>query len=203
MSMYVEILGYVGSLIILISLTMKSIVKLRWINAVGSLLFVFFAVLTNSAPTVVMNLGIIFIDLWYVYKISKNKAVYKMIKAEPKSAFLEFFYESYKNEIDAIFGDRAINEAKDISYFVCNGEIAGLFAWSESTSKECQILIDFVTPQYRDTKIGMYFFDQQLHEFREKGFVRLKYINVGASHWKYLTKIGFTETQIGSFEKEL
>ena len=59
MDVYINLLGYTGSFIILISLTMKSIVKLRWINAAGSLLFVIFAFLTKSTPTIVMNIGII------------------------------------------------------------------------------------------------------------------------------------------------
>ena len=48
-----------------------------------------------------------------------------------------------------------------------------------------------------------YFFDRQLPQFREKGYTRFIYSNVGASHWKYLAKIGFRETRIGSFEKDI
>ncbi|TAH55798.1 MAG: hypothetical protein EWM51_00925 [Treponema sp.] len=203
MDVYINLLGYAGSFIILISLTMKSIVKLRWINAAGSLLFVIFAFLTKSTPTIVMNIGIIVIDLWYVFKISKVKADYRLVKAERGSAFLDFFYELHRKEIVGIFGEDSFAEARGFSYFVCNGEIAGLFAWKENSPAECQILIDFVTPRYRDTKIGRYFFDRQLPLFREKGYIRFVYNNVGAAHWKYLSKIGFRETSIGSFEKEI
>ena len=60
----IDALGYLASFIILISLTMKSVVKLRWINAAGSLLFVVFAALTRSVPTIVMNAGIMAKDLF-------------------------------------------------------------------------------------------------------------------------------------------
>jgi len=108
MSGYIDLLGYVASFIILISLTMKSIVKLRWINAAGSFLFVVFAFLTKSTPTIVMNLGIIFIDIAYVLGLSLKHSDYHLVKAERGSAWLEFFYQSNKIEIDDIFGVDAI-----------------------------------------------------------------------------------------------
>lgn len=203
MAFYIDMLGYFASFIILISLTMKSIVKLRWINAAGSLLFVLFAVLTRSAPTVVMNFGIICIDIFYVLRITKIKDDYQMVRAERGSEFLEFFYQAHKKEICAIFGEDAFSESRGFSYFVCNNEIAGLFAWKENSPTECHVMIDFVTPRYRDTRIGKYFFSHQLPFFKEKGFTRFVYQNVGPRHWKYLMRIGFREETIGCFVKDL
>jgi GNAT superfamily N-acetyltransferase len=200
---YIDLLGYVASFIILISLTMKSLVRLRWINAFGSLLFVVFAFLTKSTPTIFMNLGIVAIDLFFIWRITRNKNEYKLIKAERGSAFLDYFYQRHRKEIDAIFGETSFASATGFSYFVCNGEIAGIFAWRENSPTECQILIDFVTPRYRDTKIGSYFFRQQLPYFREKGYLKFVYREVGERHWKYLAKIGFTSESMGSFSKEI
>jgi hypothetical protein len=200
---YIEGLGYVASFIILVSLTMKSIVKLRWINAAGSALFVLFAFLTRSTPTVVMNLGIIFIDLWYVSRMSRAKSVYELVPAEQGSAYLDFFYRQNKVEIDETFGPDALAHAEGFSYFVCDNEIAGLFAWKENSPTECRIMIDFVTPRYRDTKIGSYFFEKQLPSFRNKGYTRFVYSSVGQKHWKYLGKIGFHHDTLGNFFKEI
>jgi hypothetical protein len=203
MNLYVELLGYAASFIILISLTMKSIVKLRWINAAGSLLFVVFAVLTRSWPTVVMNVGIIFIDVIFVMSLSRKAGDYRLVKAERGSAWLEFFYETNRTEIESIFGPDAFAAAKSFSYFVCNGEVAGLFAWKELSTTECQIVIDFVTPRFRDTKIGRYFFDRHISAFREKGYARFVYKDVGRAHWKYLEKIGFTREGEGCYSKTI
>jgi len=203
MSGYIDLLGYVASFIILVSLTMKSIVKLRWINAVGSLLFVLFAFLTKSTPTIVMNLGIILIDLWYVIGITVKRSDYHLVKAERGSAWLDYFYQCNQIEIDDIFSLDAFGEAKHFSYFVCNDEIAGLLAWKEISPVECRIMIDFVTPRFRDLKIGTYFFLQHLSIFREKGYSRLVYENVGKRHWKYLGKLGFIESSPGCFVKNI
>lgn len=202
-AVYIEALGYLASFIILVSLTMKSIVKLRWINAFGSLLFVIFAVLTNSVPTIFMNCGIVIIDLWYVFKIMRIRTDYRMVPAERNSAFLFFFYEKYQNEIQSIFGENAFSTATGFAWFIVNNEIAGLFAWKESSATECRILIDFVTERYRDTKVGQYFFEDKLEDFLEKGFTSFTYLNVNKPHWKYLRKIGFTEDSIGCFSKTI
>lgn len=199
----IEALGYVASFIILVSLTMKSIVRLRWINAAGSALFVAFAVLTRSVPTVFMNLGIVAIDLFYVFKMARIRVDYRMVRAERHSAFLEFFYGRHRQEIDSIFGEEAFGEASHFAWFTVNDEIAGLFAWKEDSPTECRVLIDYVTSRYRDTKIGRYFFEDRLPEFRERGYETLRYVNVGESHWAYLRKIGFTEDSPGCFTKKI
>lgn len=199
----IEALGYLASFIILVSLTMKSIVKLRWINAFGSFLFVIFAVLTKSIPTVFMNCGIVVIDLWYVYRMTHIKTDYKMVPAERNSAFLAFFHDKYNAEIESIFGDTAFSSATGFSWFVVNNEIAGLFAWKEDSVTDCRILIDFVTERYRDTKIGQYFFESKRTDFLEKGFSNFIYLNVKKPHWNYLRKIGFTEDSIGCFSKRI
>lgn len=203
MSGYVDLLGYVASFIILVSLTMKSLVKLRWINAAGSALFIVFAVLTRSFPTVVMNCGIVIIDLAFVWKLTKRRSEYALVKAERGSAYLEYFYQKHRREIDSTFGEAAFAEARGFSYFVCDGDIAGIFGWRENSPTECQILIDFVTARYRDTKIGSWFFERQLPAFREKGYSRFVYRDVGAAHWKYLERIGFKHETLGNFSKEI
>jgi hypothetical protein len=199
----VSALGYAASLVILVSLTMKSIVRLRWINAAGSALFVVFAILTRSWPTVAMNLGIIAIDLWYAFRVVGRKEDFRLIHAERSSAFLEFFYRENEAEIVGIFGEEAFGESKGFSYFVRNAEIAGLFAWRENSPVECAILIDFVTERYRDAKIGRYFFSRHLASFREKGYERLVCETAHPRHARYLSKLGFIEERPGFFAKDI
>ncbi len=191
MEYWIELLGYAASLIILVSLTMKSIVKLRIINAVGSALFVVFAVLTRSTPTVVMNIGIICIDLYYVWVVRGLRTGYNLVAAEKEAAFLDFFYQTHQTELDSIFGERPLAEADGLSWYIADNEIAGLFAWQALPGGVCRILVDFVTPRYRDTKIGAHFFGEQLSRFAAQGFTALVYRGVGQEHWKYLRKIGF------------
>ncbi len=199
----IEALGYAGTLVILVSLMMKSLVKFRWINAVGSLLLVAFAIATGSWPVVAMNLGIIAIDLYFIARLSSMPREYKLVAAERDSALLLYFYAQNRGEITALFGETAFADARYFTYFVRGSEVAGLFAWRDSVPGECLVSVDFVTPRYRDTSIGRYFFGNQLPAFRDRGYSRIAYRNVGYGHWKYLRSLGFKDLGGGDFEKDI
>lgn len=71
---FLEIFGYLGSFVVLVSLTMSSIVKLRWINLLGATMFTIYAVLINAYPAIFMNLGIVIIDIYYLTKLRRVRA---------------------------------------------------------------------------------------------------------------------------------
>lgn len=68
-----ELFGYAGSFVVLISLTMSSIVRLRWINLLGATMFTIYATMINAYPAIFMNLGIMIIDIYYLLKLYKTK----------------------------------------------------------------------------------------------------------------------------------
>ncbi len=73
MEFTVETLGFIASFIVLISLLMSSIKLLRWINLVGAILFACYGILISSVPTIFMNFGIVFINIFYLSKIYSTK----------------------------------------------------------------------------------------------------------------------------------
>ncbi len=68
----VEWIGYLASLIILISYITKNITTLRVIGTVGCVLFVMYGVIIESWPLVITNGTIVFINLYYIF-IKKKK----------------------------------------------------------------------------------------------------------------------------------
>ena len=70
---YTELLGYLASLVILISFLMKDIKKLRIINCVGCGLFVMYGVLLFSIPLIITNVAIMVINIVYLVKMIKSK----------------------------------------------------------------------------------------------------------------------------------
>lgn len=69
---WVEIIGYCGSGIVVVSLMMKSIVRLRWINLIGALFFVVYGFFIKSNPVVVLNLFIVFADAYHIIRLRKD-----------------------------------------------------------------------------------------------------------------------------------
>ncbi|MBL4669339.1 MAG: YgjV family protein [Flavobacteriales bacterium] len=67
-----EIIGYMASLVVLLSFLMKDVTKLRKVNIVGCLLFVAYGVFLGfSIPIIVTNVAIAIINVVYLIKTKK------------------------------------------------------------------------------------------------------------------------------------
>lgn len=70
----VEIIGYFASIMVAISLTMKNIIWLRWLNFVGCTLFVIYGVFISAWPVAGMNAFVAGINIYHLIKIYRAKA---------------------------------------------------------------------------------------------------------------------------------
>lgn len=64
----VEGLGYLASVLVAISFLMKSINKLRFVNLVGSICFVIYAIAIHAIPVALINLFTVCINVYYLTK---------------------------------------------------------------------------------------------------------------------------------------
>jgi hypothetical protein len=64
----VEIFGYFAMIVVLISMLMTDIKKLRITNSVASLMFLIYGLFLSAYPIVVMNSLVIMINLYKLYK---------------------------------------------------------------------------------------------------------------------------------------
>lgn len=69
---YIEWIGYLASLLIVVSLTMSDIVKLRIVNSIGCVVFVTYGILVGAYPVIVSNFAIVIINIYYLYKMKKS-----------------------------------------------------------------------------------------------------------------------------------
>ena len=90
MPSWVEWVGYVASLIVLISLVMSSVKRLRWINLSGSLIFAVYGILISSYPVAAMNLGIVLVNSYYLYQIYSKKDLFELIPVQDDAYFEHF-----------------------------------------------------------------------------------------------------------------
>ena len=129
---FIEILGYIASIIVFISLMMKSLVKLRLINAAGSLLFVIFALTTASFPTAVLNIGIVVIDIYYFLKMVRVQDNFEIMYVEKDNPLVNRFYNKNRKEIETLFGTKAFAQSEKAAFFFRNDDTAGLLAYSSA-----------------------------------------------------------------------
>ena len=68
-AMLIEIFGYIGSVLVVVSMLMPSIVKLRVINTIGSIVSGIYALIVGAFPLVLMNSCLIIINIYNYYYI--------------------------------------------------------------------------------------------------------------------------------------
>ena len=73
MNIYLEIFGYIGTALIILSMTMKSMEKLRIFNIAGSIISIIYSVIVVAWPTVVLNVCLATINIYHLIKAYRVK----------------------------------------------------------------------------------------------------------------------------------
>lgn len=200
-----EWIGYVASLVVAISLVMSSIIKFRWINLLGSILFAVYGFLINAWPVCFFNSAIVFINLYFLYKIYSKKEKFEIIATSQNEDLLHKFIEFHKNEIIKISPDFDFNLAdKEYNYFITrNMALVGLFLAKKESENTIIVGLDFVTPQYRDFKNGAFLFNSLQSTFKKDEIKTIKAIAKTKAHANYLQEMGFNSEDNQQFVKHI
>ncbi len=73
MNIYLEIFGYLGTALVLLSMMMTSMKRLRIFNMAGSVISAIYAIAMNTWPVVLLNLGLILINLFQLVREGRNE----------------------------------------------------------------------------------------------------------------------------------
>ncbi len=198
--MLVELVGYFASLLVLISFLMTSVIRLRIVDSIGALIFAIYAVIIRSYPTALMNLALVGINMYYLYKLIKSPRQYAVITEEPGSASLAYFLNYYGADIKKCFPDFAFEKAGiNAAYMVVHDTVpAGILLGQDHKDGNFEIFLDYATPQYRDCSVGEYLYA----ELSGKGIARISFPDAPMGHEEYLKKTGFVKED-GVYGKRL
>ena len=189
-----EIVGYVASVLVAVSLMMSSILKLRLVNLVGSAAFTVYGVLIHAYPVAAVNLLIVFINLYYLRQMLGAREFFKLLRVRPDSEYLGYFLDFYRDDIQRFSpGFAAAPSEGQLTFFVLRDMVpAGLFIGERGADGSLRVLLDFVIPQYRDFKTGKYLFSRQVDFFRSLGITAIVSEPGSREHSAYLRRMGFT-----------
>ncbi len=191
---FYEILGYVSSIIIVISMMMNSLIRLRIVNMTGAFLFSVYGFLIGAYPVGVLNGIIVFVNLYQLYKLYSRKEDFRIIQPQMHDEFIQAFVDHYKKEIKHFQPDFDFNLNKiDVVFIILrNMNVAGLVLGTNLPEQNLKINLDFVIPEYRDMKIGQFLFVENKEYIKDKNISRIITTAKNDAHAEYLRKIGFT-----------
>lgn len=197
--MILELVGYFASLLVLISLLMTSVVKLRVINMIGSFIFAVYALFIHSYPTAVMNFCLVGVNIYFLIKMARTERVFTFLRVGPGDAYFRHFLQYYGEDIQKYFSPETAALGTDTAFLVCcDTTPAGVLTARRVEEGTLEVALDYTTPQYRDCSVGRYLYGQ----LAEQGYKKLIVPAATEVHGAYLKKMGFVQAGQG-YVKEL
>lgn len=191
----IEYIGYLASVLILISLVMSSNLKLRIFNLLGGIAWIVYGVLTKAWPIAIMNACIACVNIYFLIKMFRMNEYFKTLPIDKNSEYLRNFLEMYNTDINKYFSTTDLDvDNSDVSFYILRNVVpAGFFVGNKVSENTLRVDFDYVVPAYRDFKLGKYVYSDQKDFFLDKGYNKLITYTDIEKHEKYLNKMGFKE----------
>lgn len=198
-AMMIECIGYAGSILVLISFLMTSVVKLRIVNSVGGVIFATYAMIIHSYPTAVMNICLVLINLHFLWRLRNQGNSYEMVCVDSRDQFLNYLLKEREEDIKKCFPGLCVDLAGvNKAWLVCCNMAPASILLGNDNDGNLDIALDYSLPAYRDCSVGEYL----MSSLPRYGIRRLSYSGPTENHRKYLAKMGFV-LQNGAYVKNL
>lgn len=86
---WIDIVGYVASVLVAASFFMKSLVRLRWVSLTGSAIFSLYGALIGAWPVVVTNLVVVGANILNLIRLRRSASSINAVPMRPESPFLQ------------------------------------------------------------------------------------------------------------------
>jgi len=154
-----DLLGWVGSAILVLSLLQSRVLRLRVVNAVGTLTLLVFNALIEVWPMTAMNAVLLVVNLRFIVTLLReqhDETVFEVVRAEPGDPFLQRILTVQADDIRRFQPEAgwAPVEERDHAFVVLRGtEIVGVVLL-DADGDVARIRLDYVVPAYRDFTPG-------------------------------------------------
>ncbi len=192
-----EIIGYLASAVIVTSLTMTSVLKLRIIGLVGATSFGLYGVLIGAVPVIITNVVIMGVHAFYLREMLGVKEYFTLLEVQAGSAYLRYFIEFHGDEIRRRLPGFTLRDSPThLRVFILRDAVpAGLLIADCRPDGSMLIDLDFVVPEYRDFKIARYLFTPGSGALAGREISRVFSPPGTEANQRYLRRMGFVETR--------
>lgn len=199
---WIELIGYVGSVLVVASLTQSRILTLRVLSLSGAIVFTVYGVLIASIPIVATNLVLFGINVWHLWKITTGREEFSLLEVSYDSAYLRRFLEFHADEIAASQPDFAGVREGDTVLMVLRDMVPTLAVVGRKRGEDTfRIFLDYAIPQYRDFKSGPWLYENRADFFHRMDVERIVTTALTDIQVKYLKKAGFRPRDDGKWER--
>jgi hypothetical protein len=189
----IEFLGYVASALVVVSLAMTSVVRLRVISLVGGVLFAIYGFLIDSLPIAVVNVIVVVLNTFFLWKAFTDKEYFTLLEVRPESLYVAGLVDFYREDIARFLPAFRLQPDDDQLAILTLRDMVpvGLFIGRPEGEGTLRVLLDYVTPVHRDLKAARFLFGRSQQVFTDRGYHRLVSEGGSPTHNRYLERIGF------------
>lgn len=188
-----ELVGYVASALVVVSLAMTSVVRLRMISLAGSVVFVVYGLLISSVPIVITNVAIGALNVWFLRAELGGRRDLGAVEVPVDSPFLEDFLRFHLADIRRFQPDFEPPAPADdlVAWLLMRDGLPAGALIGRHEGSDLRILLDHVTKPYRDSQISTWLYGTGSGVFRARGIDRLVSAPGTEHHRPYLERMGF------------
>lgn len=189
-----ELVGYLGSLLIVVSLTRTSLLHFRLVGLAGSGTFLVYSLLIQAYPIAVVNVVIIGVHSFFLRQLLSTKhEFFTSLELHGNSRYLRHFLDFYRDDIQDYQPGFTFEPRDDqVRAFILRDTIpAGVFIGRACADDTIEVELDYVAPPYRDFKVAEYLYSDRSQIFGAAGRRRI-WTEVGNDeHAAYFRRFGF------------
>jgi len=199
-----EIIGYAASILIAISLMMKSLIRLRLLNGMGAVVFVIYGLLIRAYPVAILNGLIVIIDIFYLIQMNRRRDYFTLMEVSPDSTYLNVFLRLQKKDIEQFFPDFDYDpKPEDHLFFILRNTIPAGIVIIRKENQMGHVMLDYALPDFRDFKIGAFLFMDHADTLLKRDIKILKAEGKVPTHTQYLRQMGFKQMKGDHYHLEL
>ncbi len=200
----IEAVGYLGSALVVVSLLMTRILRLRVIGLMGATTFLIYGLLIGSVPIIITNGVIMVINVTFLWRANQLTEWFYLLEVHPESLYLNEFLKFFGKDILVYQPDwNGEVDDSDLTLLVLRDMQPAMAIVGSVEEGTMELRLDYAIPRFRDYRMGRFLYDANAEFFFEKGITTIAASAHTKDNARYLEKMGFVETEPGHYERSL
>ena len=183
---YLEIFGYVGTALVIISMLMTSVMYLRIFNLCGSIISMIYALITGGYPIAFLNFALIIINVIQLLRLRSLNKNLSLIKLDDESEIINHYYRAFEKGIKKDFPTFCGDFTQKEVFALFSSDKLACFISGDIKDENFYVDMEYISSAFlkRETKNFLYsalkeYGINKIHLFTASEKLKKRYLNFG------------------------
>lgn len=167
---WLDALGWAGSALLILSLSLSNVLRFRALNLVASVVLTVFNALLGVWPMVAMNAAIVGINAWHLVRLLRTRddeRTYEVVGVDPRSEYLAHLLRVHRVDVERhnpgfdldglLRREEPPGTCRVRAFLVLRGdETVGVVVLCDGGDGVARVELDYVTSRFRDFSVGTF-----------------------------------------------